>query len=117
MVTLTFSGIFLTAVTGGTPLSLDGLLRSTLFQPFSFEKTETSTFALTRPASSFPLLSQGDHPTLGIPCWFLHPCESNNAVEEIMGEVQQNGLVEGLRSVRWLEAWFMILGTTVNFKS
>ena len=99
---------------GGTPLTIDDLLRSTLFRPFAFEKTEASTFALTNPASSFPLLSQGDHPTLGTACWYLHPCESADAVGEIMREVQ---VAEELRLVRWLEAWFMILGTMVNFRS
>ncbi|KAF8224822.1 hypothetical protein L208DRAFT_1309057, partial [Tricholoma matsutake] len=103
--------------TAGSPLALDDLLRSTLFQPFAFEKTEASRFALTRPSSSFPLLSQGDHPTLGTPCWYLHPCQSADAVEEVMKEVQQDGWVEESRLVRWLEAWFMILGTTINFKS
>lgn len=102
---------------GGAPLAIDALLRSTLFQPFAFEKTETSTFAITRPTSSFPLLSQGDHPTLGTPYWYLHPCESAGAVEEVIKEVEQDGWVEELKLIRWLEAWFMILGTTINLKT
>ncbi|KAF8231848.1 hypothetical protein L208DRAFT_1398182, partial [Tricholoma matsutake] len=40
--------------TAGSPLALDDL---------------PSVFVI-------PLLSQGDHPTLGTPCWYLHPCQS-----------------------------------------
>jgi len=98
----------------GTPLALMDLVRTSLFHPSAFEQTEITSFGLTRPASSFPLLSQGDHPTLGTPCWYLHPCETANAVDELMSELDLEGYAEGIRLARWLEMWFMVLGTAVN---
>ena len=71
-----------------------------------------TTFALDTPDSAFAMLSQGDHPTLGTPCWYLHPCHTAEVVEEIMREVE-HGASE--RDVRWLEAWFMALGNLVDF--
>ncbi|KAG6837563.1 hypothetical protein H0H93_007744 [Arthromyces matolae] len=70
----------------GSPLTLTDLVRTTLFRPFAFENTELSTFGITRPDSSFPILSQGEHPTLGTPCWYLHPCATDAAVTELMTE-------------------------------
>lgn len=100
----------------GSPLDLADILKTSLFQHFAFEGTEATTFGLMRAASSFPLLSQGDHPTLGTPCWYLHPCETRKSVEEVMSEVGRIGWTEELRLVRWLEVWFMVVGTAVNFR-
>ncbi|GLB33727.1 putative autophagocytosis associated protein, active-site domain [Lyophyllum shimeji] len=98
----------------GTPLPLIDLIQTSLFHPFAFEHTKMTSFGLTRPASSFPLLSQGDHPTLGTPCWYLHPCETANAVDELMSELDCEGYAEDMRLARWLEMWFVVLGTAVN---
>ncbi|KAJ7667943.1 hypothetical protein DFH06DRAFT_1184012 [Mycena polygramma] len=94
--------------TSGSPLALDDLVRTTLFRRFAFEGTEHTSFAVSPTGSAFPVLSQGDHPTLGTPCWYFHPCESCTAVEEIMAEVEDR------RPLRWLETWFMVLGQVVN---
>ncbi|KAG6895530.1 hypothetical protein C0992_000836, partial [Termitomyces sp. T32_za158] len=93
----------------GSPLPLADLVHTTLFHPLAFEHTEFSTFGITRPQSSFPLLSQGDHPTLGIPCWYLHPCATNQAVDELMAETgaADSEDVEIVRLRWWLETWFM----------
>ncbi|KAJ7179916.1 hypothetical protein C8R43DRAFT_971142 [Mycena crocata] len=92
----------------GSPLALDNLVNTTLFRRFAFEGTEGTSFALSLPGSAFPLLSQGDHPTLGTPCWFFHPCQSAAAVDEIMGELWER------RLERWMETWFMVLAGVVN---
>ncbi|KAG6855120.1 hypothetical protein C0991_006049 [Blastosporella zonata] len=99
---------FLTSHTAASPLALADLVHTTLFHPFAFEHTEMSTFGITRPASSFPILSQGEHPTLGTPCWYLHPCATDKAVTELMTETDAEGDV---KVVRWLSVWFMVLGT------
>ncbi|KAF5387755.1 hypothetical protein D9615_000344 [Tricholomella constricta] len=101
----------------GAPLALANLVRTSLFHPFVFEQTEATSFGLTRPASAFPLLSQGDHPALGTPCWYLHPCETAKCVDELMSELDLAGYAEEQRFVRWLEMWFMVLGSTVNVRS
>ncbi|KAJ7095305.1 hypothetical protein B0H15DRAFT_105008 [Mycena belliarum] len=92
----------------GSPLPLDELVQTTLFRRFAFAGTEKTSFAVSLPESVFPLLSQGDHPSLGTPCWYLHPCQSTAAVDEIMVEVGEQ------RLERWIEAWFMVLGTVVS---
>lgn len=98
----------------GSPLALSDLLEASLFRPFAFQGTEATSFALSLPTSSFPLLSQGDHPTLGTPCWYLHPCETSASVDEIMAEVREDGWSEEQRLVRWLEAWFMVVSNAIN---
>ncbi|KAL0949744.1 hypothetical protein HGRIS_009784 [Hohenbuehelia grisea] len=99
----------------GSPLALKDLVRTCLFRHHAFTGVETSAFALGMPGSAFPLVSQGDHPTLGIPCWYFHPCETPKSVGDIMTEVEQPEWSEQERLVRWLEAWFMIVGTVVCF--
>lgn len=96
------------------PLSLTKLVRTSLFHLFGFEHTEVNSFGLNRPQSSFPLLSQGEHPVLGTPCWYLHPCETQNSVNELMAEVEHEPLSEEARLTRWLEIWFMVVGTVVD---
>lgn len=77
---------------------------------------ETTSFAVNLPTSSFPLLSQGDHPTLGSPCWYFHPCETSVSVGEVMKEVARDEWTEDEYLVRWIETWFMVLGTVVDMK-
>ncbi|KIM90712.1 hypothetical protein PILCRDRAFT_59000 [Piloderma croceum F 1598] len=100
----------------GSPLSSTDILKTFLFRRFPRDGTDTTSFAITLPTSSFPLLSQGDHPTLGTPCWYFHPCETSMSVNEVMTEVLQDEWTEDECLVRWLEAWFMILGTAVDLK-
>ena len=93
-------------VTEGEPLSLDDILCTTLFRVSSFRGAENTGFALTQPTSMFPLLSQGEHPTLGMPCWYLHPCETAVAVEEIVAEKGSGANV--------IEGWLLIVGNVVE---
>ena len=88
------------------------ILRAPLFWPQVLPEARVSAFALPLPDSAFSLLSQGDHPTLGIPCWYLHPCHTGEVVEEIMQELEYD---EAERSVRWLETWFMVMANLVRF--
>ena len=96
---------------GGSPLSLDEIMKSPLFRPHTLPSADGNTFAVTLPDSSLALLSQGDHPTLGTPSWYFHPCHTADVVGEILAELavgQEDGL-------RWLETWFMVLGNIVDF--
>jgi ubiquitin-like-conjugating enzyme ATG10 len=97
----------------GRPLPLDDLVKTSLFKASSLAGTEATSFGLGWPDTSFPLLSQGDHPTLGTPCWYLHPCETEAAVGEVMREVSEDGWTDEERLVRWLETWFMVVGTVI----
>ncbi|KAJ3811929.1 acetyl-CoA acetyltransferase [Lentinula aff. lateritia] len=94
----------------GVPLSINELISSTLFRSGIFQDANVTTFALTRRDTPFPLISQGDHPTTGRPCWFLHPCETTVAVEELLKEVENDIDEEDMRLLMWLELWFTVLG-------
>ncbi|CCM04870.1 uncharacterized protein FIBRA_07063 [Fibroporia radiculosa] len=100
----------------GAPLTLDQILISPLFHPHSLANAEATSFALTEPGSSFPLLSQGDHPVLGTPSWYLHPCHTAEAVVELMAESPRGDESEERTLVRWMETWFMVLGQVVNLR-
>ncbi|PPQ69570.1 hypothetical protein CVT26_001572 [Gymnopilus dilepis] len=100
--------------TSGAPLPLSDVLRTSLFKSGLPDGSQSTAFALTLPSASFPLLSQGDHPTLGTPCWYLHPCETDKAVDEFLREVEQPDWSEQSRHVRWLELWLMIVGSVLS---
>jgi ubiquitin-like-conjugating enzyme ATG10 len=74
---------------------------------------ETSV-ALTNDASPFPLLSQGEHPTTGTPYWYFHPCETSKAVGEIMEEAKLKDWSREERLLKWMNTWFMVLGSAVD---
>ncbi|KAF4619440.1 hypothetical protein D9613_005191 [Agrocybe pediades] len=98
--------------TNGSVLSLAEIMRTSFFK-YLPEGAEATSFALTAPSNSFPLLSQGEHPTLGTACWYLHPCESSRAVEEFMEEEREK--LEGEeRMGRWMEVWLMLVGSVVR---
>lgn len=101
-------------IPGGAPLSLPDVLRTSLFKANACDEVAISTYAISLPTSTFPLLSYGDHPTLGTPFWYFHPCETTEAVEELMREVAEDGLPESAKLVRWLELWFMVVCSVVN---
>lgn len=96
----------------GAPLTLQEIVASPLFRPQVLPMTRMSTFALDTANSAFALLSQGDHPTLGTPCWYLHPCRTAEVVEEIIKEVD---CADVDRPLRWLEVWFMVMCNMVDF--
>ncbi|KAI0771465.1 hypothetical protein BD413DRAFT_475413 [Trametes elegans] len=96
----------------GSPLSLDGVAQSTLFRRQALPSSEENTFALTFPDSSLALLSQGDHPTLGTPSWYFHPCHTSEVVGEILAESNAGG--GSIEPLRWMEVWFMVLSNTVD---
>lgn len=114
-----FSGflVYLESFSDGSPLALADIVKSRLFRQFALEGTESTPFGVSTPASLFPLLSQGDHPTLGTPCWYFHPCETPAAVSEVMKEFVQDDWTDGQRLLRWMEVWFMILGTAVDLNA
>jgi hypothetical protein len=99
----------------GSPLSLDDLIQTSLFKALVFEGAELTKFALSLRGASFPLLSQGDHPTTGRPSWYLHPCETSSAVGEVMREFGEADWSEEAALTRWIEVWIMIVGTAIDW--
>ncbi|KAG7097047.1 hypothetical protein E1B28_004438 [Marasmius oreades] len=99
----------------GTPLSADELVHTSLFHSATLDSTTTTSFAVTHPSSLFPLLSQGDHPSLGTPCWYLHPCETVKSMQEVLAE-DKTEMSKEERLVRWLEVWFLVIGNMVDLR-
>ncbi|KAH9853802.1 hypothetical protein C2E23DRAFT_728021 [Lenzites betulinus] len=97
----------------GSPLILDQIVRSVLFRHDALPSSNGNTFGLLMPDSSLALLSQGDHPTLGTPSWYLHPCHTSEVVGEIIAEGDGEGSEDEL--LRSMEVWFMVLGNIVDF--
>ena len=98
----------------GVQLTLNQLLQIGIFRFDPSAKFDKTTFGLSESGSAFPLLSQGDHPVLGTPCWYFHPCESSVAVDELVNEVIAPNASEEDRLRCWMEMWFLVLGSVVN---
>lgn len=98
----------------GVQLTLDRLLQIGIFRFDPSAKLDRTTFGLSEPGSTCPLLSQGDHPVLGTPCWYFHPCESSVVVDELVNEVITLGASEDDRLKCWMRMWFLVLGSVVN---
>ncbi|KAG2348812.1 hypothetical protein BDR05DRAFT_873884 [Suillus weaverae] len=96
----------------GSPLQLTDIMKTSLLREDVCEGTVATTFAVSHPATNFPFLSQGEHPTLGTPCWYFHPCETASAVQEILKESEEINR----RPLGWMEAWFTVLSTAVDMQ-
>ncbi|KAI5124719.1 hypothetical protein M0805_005357 [Coniferiporia weirii] len=96
----------------GTRLGLDGILGCSLFRRNAFADVKKTSFALQAAGQNFPLLSQGEHPTLCTPCWFLHPCETGVALGELM---EADGQITK-PSARMLELWLLLVGNVVDVR-
>ncbi|KAF8528853.1 hypothetical protein BU17DRAFT_36913 [Hysterangium stoloniferum] len=96
----------------GGHLSLQDIMNTSLFRKETLpEQVATTAHGLSMPHSNFPLLSQGDHPVLGIPFWFFHPCETSNAVLEL---VHARDDLHRVDDSTWIETWFLILSSIIN---
>ena len=94
----------------GAPARCESIANSTLIRKEALPAELTSTdFALQAYGQSFPLLSQGEHPTLGTSCWYFHPCETPKALNEL---IQEDGNPSSPR--RRLELWFLLVGNVID---
>ncbi|KAI6105656.1 hypothetical protein EDD16DRAFT_941768 [Pisolithus croceorrhizus] len=100
----------------GTPLTLTEVLQLPLFHRDAFEGAQVTTFSVEQSCASFPLLSFGDHPTLNVQCWYLHPCGTKAAVEEILDATEEGNAEEEQCHLRWLEAWFTVLSSLLDLR-
>lgn len=99
----------------GSPLTLEEIMNTSTLRRHALPEIQVTPYALVQPDSSFPLLSQGDHPTLGTPGWFIHPCGTAYAIGELIGERKAEGM-PGVDDdwLHWLEAWFMMMENIVD---
>ena len=95
----------------GEIMGLADIMSTSLFRPLALPDPQHD-HGIDAPGSAFALLSQGDHPTLGTPCWYLHPCHTAEVIGEILDELVTDG---PQRFQRYLEAWFMVLGNMIEW--
>ena len=101
--------------TDGSLLTLEDIMNTSLLRRHALPEISMTPYALVQPDALFPLLSQGDHPTLGTPAWFIHPCGTAFVVGELLGEKNAEGMAEvSDKWLRWLETWFMMMGNIVE---
>lgn len=83
-----------------------------------------------REAAAPVLLSRADHPATGDYCWFLHPCETESMVDEVLAASREERERDATETavtdsdptantpltweVEWLEAWLMVVGGLVD---
>lgn len=60
----------------------------------------------------FPTISQGDHPQTGLPCFYLHPCETSAAIEDVLAA----GQGKAVSPLQMIETWFMLVSTLVDIR-
>ena len=107
--------------TAGGPLTLKKMLESTIFHPSSSAVYPFTTLDASSNTSRTPFVSQGEHPTLGTTAWFLHPCETESILSEIMQPRNQNAADSTVddvedRVVKYLRSWLMVVGTVVDLR-
>lgn len=106
---------------GGSPATLaqivstDRFKRRTLLDS-SLDITNSVVQHKETENAQFPLLSSGDHPILGTPHWYFHPCETSPAIKELLDQSPiadwDPNNTDSL--VRWLKAWFAVLSAAVD---
>ena len=98
----------------GSPIGLSEIIHTSLLRKHAFDGMDATAFSIGDLASNFPLLSFGDHPCLGLQCWYLHPCETGPAVEEVLAARLETHPRDSAEPIQWLEAWFLVLGCVVE---
>lgn len=130
------------ASAAGAPLALPAILGSSLFHQYQRTMYPFTTIpelsnlqddhqsdtppnsiapgvpAAANPAPPAPFVSQAEHPALNTPAWFLHPCETQAIVAEVLSMrsgVGQEG-VEREWEREWVESWAMVVGGVVDLR-
>ena len=75
-------------------------------------------------ASVWPAITQGEHPTTGRPCFFLHPCETAAFLSSILlesrlreGIKQAKGEEEEATLRQYMETWMMLVSDAIQLRS
>ncbi|CAD6566819.1 MAG: hypothetical protein CYPHOPRED_001130 [Cyphobasidiales sp. Tagirdzhanova-0007] len=92
----------------GSQLKLELLLHSALFGRSSREYPLNTLNEAVDGSGHMPAVSQGEHPVSGLPCYFLHPCETSAALQDILGPAQ------AVPPHKLMETWMMLVGSVVN---
>lgn len=99
----------------GAALPLSEIMQTTFFSGDVLPSdAQVTPHGISFHNSNFPVLSIGDHPVLNEPYWYLHPCQSSAAVDELMRAKPQRDDEDSLLS--WLETWFLVLRSIVDIR-
>lgn len=112
------SGADLADTPDGAPLSHTELIRSTVFHRDAIEAASAhSGQAEPRPPV---IISQADHPVTGFASWFVHPCETETLVREVLEACPAPATTDEEEEadfpVQWLDAWLMLIGSLVDLR-
>ncbi|PKC70599.1 hypothetical protein RhiirA1_339031, partial [Rhizophagus irregularis] len=99
----------------GTPLTNDEIY-SCLVEPSRLEDIKTAGF--------HGGISQQDHPTLLIPFYYLHPCETATLMKSIVNTSQpatsnsnnNNNLLREISIEGYIRSWLSLVGNVVGLK-
>ncbi|KDN49605.1 hypothetical protein K437DRAFT_77245 [Tilletiaria anomala UBC 951] len=75
-------GFYFNVLHGGRVLGLEEVVRSPFILNTYLEGLDVEVSAAPDMAA-FPQLSQGEHPVTGLPCFYLHPCETAARLQEL----------------------------------
>lgn len=59
----------------------------------------------TSPVGIHGSITQGEHPVTGLPCWYLHPCETQRLMQAIQIP---------LSTQNYIKTWLSFVGPAVN---
>ncbi|EGG16110.1 autophagy protein 10 [Cavenderia fasciculata] len=71
---------------------------------------------------SIPLITQVEHPVLGIPFYQLHPCETANLMKEVLhididnNNNNNNNIIIDNNNDKYLSSWISIISPIVGIK-
>ena len=92
--------------TEGSLLDLNSILLLRILNPLSHDvDNHHSNFSFT----------QNDHPTLGIPFYYLHPCQTSQAVSDLLEQDFIDNAEDDERFVHWLDTWFAVVSSAMTF--
>ncbi|KAK9895724.1 hypothetical protein P389DRAFT_179691 [Cystobasidium minutum MCA 4210] len=99
----------------GSLISLHDLLASSFFQTSPAEYplnaiNEPTNIEATDQAH-FPTISQGEHPQTGLPCFYLHPCETSAALQDVLSAQGKEAT-----PLQVIVTWFMLVSTLVDIR-
>ncbi|GAA6022322.1 hypothetical protein JCM11491_005263 [Sporobolomyces phaffii] len=111
----------------GAPCTLAEIATSTLFErpssePLSYPLStlvdaSRESDAVDRPR---PFVSQSEHPVTGRMSWFLHPCETQAMVLEVLSSCFTHDeavtMTRDEWASKWIETWWMVVASVVNLR-
>lgn len=62
----------------------------------------------TSPTNIYGSISQAEHPLTGVPFWYIHPCQTQNMLQTIVG-------IHGPPIDDYIKVWLSLVGPIVKY--